>query len=63
MTTPPRLRIPAMLAVALVGCAAVLALAVAGCEAKPLPEPTDAGQLSKLGDAGIDGGQLDSAVP
>lgn len=64
MTTPLRLRIPAALAVAAIGTAAAIALSFGGCEHEPLPpEPTDAGQLSQLGDAEVDGGELDSAAP
>lgn len=66
---PLRLRIPASLAVVVVGAAATLALSVAACEVTtPMPPPElDAGQLSKLGDGGLDStlgdgnGQADDA--
>jgi len=61
MTTPLRLRIPAALAIAAIGIVGAIGLSFGGCEHEPLPpEPTDAGQLSQLGDAAIDGGDLDA---
>lgn len=53
---PLRLRIPASLAVALVGASASVAMSIASCEVTPpVPPPElDAGQLSKVRDGGVD---------
>lgn len=50
---PLRLRVPASLAVALLGASATVAMTFGGCEAG-VPDPVDAGQLDKPFDGGID---------
>lgn len=63
---PLRLRVPAALAVALLGASATVAMSIGGCE-ETIREPADAGQLSKeridaeVDDGGIagDGRELD----
>lgn len=50
-----RLRVPASLAVTVVGASATLAMSFVGCESSPVPPPpADAGQLQKKYDAGPD---------
>lgn len=51
---PLRLRVPASLAVALLGASASVAVTIVGCDEVP-PDPIDAGELNKLLDAGVDG--------
>ena len=57
-----RLRIPAALAVALVGTSASVAMIVAGCS-ESTPDPVDAGQETSVKkDAGMDGGSNAVAI-
>jgi hypothetical protein len=49
-----RLRVPASLAVALLGASTTVAMTIGGCDEVP-PEPVDAGAITKLFDAGVDG--------
>lgn len=68
--TPLRLRIPASLAVVVMGTSATVVMTFAACEVTPMPPPPelDAGQLSKVFDGGLDSavsdgnGQADDAT-
>lgn len=53
-SAPFRLRMPASLAVTLVGASATVAMTIVGCESSPIPPPADAGQLDKRSDAELD---------
>lgn len=56
---PWRLRIPASLAVAVVGTSATIAMSFGGCQ-ETKPDPVDAGPIDRIRDAGADAvGELD----
>ncbi len=56
---PLRLRIPASLAVAVVGASATIAMSFGGCQ-ENTPEPIDAGgPIDRVGDAGVDDMDID----
>jgi hypothetical protein len=58
--SPLRLRIPAALAVTVLGAGAAITMQFVGCEETP-PDPIDAGQLGKnTRDASIDGSTSDA---
>ncbi len=61
---PARLRIPAAIAITLLGGSAVVAASFAGCD-ENLPEPTDAGRILYERDAGLatDSGDSQDARP
>jgi hypothetical protein len=63
--TPLRLRVPASLAVAVLGGAATVAMSFGACDPTPTPEPdpVDAGELSKTSDAGTDTSLADGDDP
>jgi hypothetical protein len=54
--TPPnaplRLRVPAALAVAVLGASATVTLSFGGCQDDPIPDPIDAGPIDRRFDAG-----------
>ncbi len=56
--TPPnaplRLRVPAALAVAVLGASATVTLSFGGCQEDPIPEPVDAGPIDRRFDAGLE---------
>jgi hypothetical protein len=55
MTTPLRLRIPASLAVALLGTSATVAVSLGSCQEDTMPDPIDAGVIDRRFDGGLDG--------
>jgi hypothetical protein len=56
-----RLRVPAALAVAVLGVSAPIAASFGGCQDESMPDPSDAGHLSKGLDAGdLDAGDVDA---
>ncbi|HUS29326.1 MAG TPA: hypothetical protein VMZ53_12495 [Kofleriaceae bacterium] len=60
----PRLRIPAVLAVAVVGTSATVTLTFSGCGAEPGPEPIDANRINSVKvDAGVDAVDAPDARP
>ena len=54
MVRKRRLHIPTTLVVVIAGSAATAGMVLAACEEAPMPDPIDAGQLSKIRDAGLD---------
>jgi len=52
---PLRLRVPASLAVAVLGASATVVMATHGCTEHSTPDPVDAGMIEKRGDGGVDG--------
>jgi hypothetical protein len=61
---PLRLRIPASLAIVVLGASTTIAMSFAACETSPIPPPpADAGQLDKRSDAGPDGSLADGEDP
>jgi hypothetical protein len=59
---PLRLRIPAALAITLLGGTAIVGQSFVGCE-EGIPEPIDAGRIFNERDAGIDGLPIDTGPP
>ena len=51
---PLRLRVPAALAVAVLGASATVTLSFGGCQEDPIPEPIDAGPIDRRVDAGLE---------
>ena len=51
---PLRLRVPAALAVAVLGASATVTLSFGGCQEDPIPEPIDAGPIDRRIDAGLE---------
>jgi hypothetical protein len=51
---PWRLRVPAALAVAVVGASATVAMTFGGCQEESMPDPVDAGRIDRRSDAGFE---------